>query len=161
MQVMVGKSSFGEIEEWYKSTCNSRGWRCPLPNNSHGRTFCHAFKMHIMITLLNGSRRPLGCSLKVPNYKDSRGKTRDGTEGGVAEVVERLDLGSRTEQFFHGTMAPGCCGGFCGQPASWCVVGDAMEVCLIHHCPCALSLFFVDLMEVHNARGECISLPTC
>lgn len=82
LQMVAGGNSFNGLRDTYVDKCNLKGWPILeiLSNSKNGHMFSRAFKLHCIITLLNGSTRPLGESVRVISCLDNKGKGRCGLE---------------------------------------------------------------------------------
>ena len=76
---MFRTTAFHRLENIYIEKCKIHGWEVPAPIlSSKGLLFARAFKIHAIVTLLNGKTRPLGASVKVVSHVDASGKQRCG-----------------------------------------------------------------------------------
>ena len=134
LQITEGGTSFKCLEECYVRKCESNGWPCQLPTSSKGEAFTFSFKLHALITILNGSGSPLGQQMRIMKRLDSAGKLRCGMELTIKWAITS-HFSTHPERKTHSFDVPGC-GGAVSEGAApvTSVVMDGCEVWPSQNC---------------------------
>lgn len=150
-QMVTGGYSCSRIETTYRQKCRLKCWPVLAPQASTNRLlFTRAFKLHAIITILDGRILPLDDIVLVVSRLDDTGKLCDGVEATRRWIILFI-MPPATDQRIHRCMHHGCKGRINkNAPSKAAVVIDGMEVChmqiatvmwqCMNHCNVRLSL---------------------